>query len=44
MLRKMLPHAAAVHGSVETGCIWKVTTIIGDTPMFHWTMIDYEED
>ena len=26
------------HGSVENGCIWKVSTI-GDTPIFHWTMI-----
>ena len=26
------------HGAVEDGLIWKVTTI-GDTPMFHWTMI-----
>ena len=26
------------NGSVENGCIWKVTTI-GDTPIFHWTMI-----
>ena len=26
------------HGSVENGCVWKVSKI-GDTPIFRWAMI-----
>ena len=25
------------HGSVESGCVWRVTNI-GDVPIFHWTI------